>query len=568
MSTVTDNSWARHVIDPAHNVAASWSGEPDGVSGFTFKYSNSFEVTIKSSDIQTGNLVCLVDGANVRLDPFTYTTSVGITAYDYNQPVQYLYQPNPVNHPGFREDIEIRDGEAGAAQFQFTFIKLPYIDLPGIIVVTILGGYAHALHFNTSKFAIPVFDPNWKPSTVNMVNQVTSLGFVRAQSSYANANYMVTQASLYAPLYLNSFDQVNAYRFSGGGATVTCTAAEIVKNGTFAAARVPLTHTEPYEGYVYGAKPTQIRAVDMPLDYEGVTSLPGYKKFDIKAGVYAVHSNDNPVNSFIPVTDRAEIEQLNVRFDQIGTEINQQSGTTVTFNAEDAMIDPNRSSSYFIVLQNGNTFEKLPVFYLKTWSQHALFTNAKSTQVPVYSFSLNPISNDGWNALVISSNVVNSTNSAIKDSAAIYNFRLYTYAELRLGNGSTWKVTASQAAKYQPRIIEMVRMYQHSHEGIYPGYMNDAATVWNNFKSIGDKYLEPFVKSSTVNKINRAQLVSLTQSVVQRLANKDGMPADSRLSKEDKAELRKFLTANQVTRTRKSKKNRKKRAAVAANPPQ
>lgn len=523
-------NWMKHYLNGGDDVGAAWNGIADSVSGYTYKYSNQFEFdTSFSRLIQPGNMFvsCALPPKFADAD-MTNSNYLGQSNVTFETPLFYKQTPTKLN---------------------VSFIRLPYPDLPGVLVVdgevtaqwpdlytnlTSAGGVVDCATPVATKtfpgYCIPILDPNWEPDTVSLETAESSnYAFVdNPPGSWVQINNAIRPNDFYTiPRTRGMSENLSAWRLAGASATLTIPVSEYYKNGTIVACT---TTTAVKLGGQGGTVIPPYKAVDhmqtiifedLPTSYSDVTSVKNYHKFSASEGCYIVLHNSQPTYDF---------------YNYEGSYVNMSRsyGHNITFPGQTIKMSwvatyvnsPN--AFYGIKIVHGDSVVEYPFAFSKDYATLAPFYKTKILPV----FNIPDTTRSEWNLGTIAT-AIND-----QDKALLFSFKLNTYAECYISASSALKPSVSVTSPYYPRLLEYLSEFYHEHDGIYPASWNDGKKVWNMFK----RFLGSDMLAKTVSMVSPSagQIVSLVQSEVQRLANKKGQK-DSKLSKTEKEQVKSIV---------------------------
>lgn len=517
-------NWMKHYLNGGDDVGAPWNGVADSVSGYTYKYSNQFELDISYEDI-------------VHSDWITYGVYSNCSTNSLRQGrISYAKLQLPDN----------------VTSCDLVVYRLPYPDLPGVILVTPNSGQCkYGIAADTSLpyyfcpgFAIPILDPNWKPDFIDFPVWSDTTRYPHMYFNTYNATggtppsaggQKITQVhDVYYPRNRGISEDLSAWRMAGASMTLTIPVSDYYKNGTIVGctSATPLS-TLQESGYTTNAGSNRaqyfdncgfassIVAQDLPTSYSEVTSVKNYHKFGCAEGIYVVCHNTQPTFTFYNYeSTSAPVVFGGLQYSEAG-----ELGKSEVFGAYG-----------LIVVKDGNN-------YIYPFA----FTNSIDTLKP-YTSGVCPVFNiphtvmSEWNIASIATQINN------QDKALLFSIKLNSYVECYISASSTFKPSVTITSPYYPRLLEYLSSFYHEHDGIYPADWNDGRRVWNMFK----KFLGSDALSKSISLVSPSagQIVSLIQSEVQRLANKR-KEKDSKLSKSEKEQVRSIINNSTLVKGKK-----------------
>lgn len=490
-------NWMKHYLNGGDDVGAAWNGIADSVSGYTFKYSNQFEFDIKKSDLV---------GSNLRGLAYAFKTGKE-TGLHYIKPAIK-----------FTSEVISPDGE-----FDLTFCRLPYPDLPGVLFVKGLGGnfritimttYAdgsgQTSEFTNSGIAIPIEDPNWTPDSINLVKDPTRVYY---SSALDTGSYMRPKCAVDVEPGFSK--DITAYRMAGASLTFNCTAPAITKNGTIVAvgATTPYKYGNDFDfnvkdgtGLTTSGENNNFNyyAQDLPIGYNTISSVKSYHKFRMNEGVYVVLHNTQGVYLFNNIEDNHQVFT---------------NGFGPIADDETNVVMP------CIKVYSNGVSTTYPLVVLKNKSVYDRYVE---TKIPRYFIPDTPITE--WNTCCVSPTQTNS------DDTLIYTCKFNTYCECYVSSFSRLKPSVSMTSMYYPRLLEYLSGFYHKYDGIYPSSWNDGNHIWELFK----RFLSSGALSAAVSAVNptAGRIVPILQSIAQRYFNRLSSTGDKKLSKKQKQQAR------------------------------
>lgn len=495
-------NWMKHYLNGGDEVGAAWNGICDSVSGYTYKYSNQFEFDIKKSDlIGDTNLVGAAYGWR-SVPP----TEIG---------PQNLWFSS-------QEDVTV--SVPNDTEFDLTFARLPFPDLPGVLFVKMLSGYSswvatlhygdsgfsNSFNFRFSNFCIPIEDPNWTPDCIVNKKRATIITGTTQNTSKIGFGAMPMAGVDVEPGFSKD---ITAYRLAGASMTFTCTAPAIYKNGTIVAVGATTPYRLGQEQDVLIDDPSaaitsgdnthlHIYAQDLPVGYTTISSVKSYHKFKMSEGAYCVLHNTQGVYLFNNLEDNHQPIS--------STLLDYANGRICTLAG--IKVYSNGTSTFY------------PFAFPTSKSIYNRYTNHSC--IPRYCIPDSPITE--WNTCVVSPTQTNS------DDTLIYSCKFNTYAECYVSSFSRLKPSVSMTSMYYPRLLEYLSGFYHKFDGIYPSSWNDGNHIWELFK----RFLSNGGLNAALAAVNptATQIVPIIQSIAQRYFNKIGSAKDKdkKLSKDEK----------------------------------
>lgn len=521
-------NWMKHYLNGGDDVGAAWNGICDSVSGYTYKYSNQFEFDIKKSDITTDNLTGTVFGYECQ-----YLEKDGIYRV-----IPYSAYSCPVTVP--------------QSEFDLTFARLPFPDLPGVLFVKCLSG---KFVFNPSvtipdvgsasdkreftQIAIPIEDPNWTPDSIKVGRYQT------ANVGEVDPNYFMNWHMIpkFAVDVIPGFSKdITGYRLAGASFTFNCTAPAILKNGTIVAvgATTPYKYGNTFDcnlemnaGVVNEGDTTRFDyyAQDLPVGYTTISSVKSYHKYRMNEGVYCVLHNTQGVYLFNNIEDNHQIFNGSYTFTNGSTHFELPS---------------------FRVYNNGSAVT-YPIVFMRNKTIYDRYTSYSC--IPRYFIPDSPITE--WNTCVVSPTQTNS------DDTLIYTCKFNSYVECYVSSFSRLKPSVTMTSMYYPRLLEYLSGFYHKFDGIYPSSWNDGNHIWELFK----RFLSSGALNAAVTAVNptAGAIVPIIQSIAQKYFNRMSGGKDQKLSRKEKQQT--STIANNDIKQAKAKSYPRRRGQMVVSAP-